>query len=105
MSITVITKRMSERITHTSVAPNGLGGGAQLTRGKLRICATDAVETTQSYLRQLEKCEVLIKAWEARVTQLEALGAVRGCWPKLVARLKQARIVDEAGDECDEEIV
>ena len=55
-------ERMSERITHTSVAPNEVGGGTQLTRGKLRICATDAVETKQSYLRRLEKCEVRIKA-------------------------------------------
>ena len=80
-------------------------GGTQLTRGKLGFYATDAVETKQSYLWRLEKCGVRIKAWEARVIQLEALGAVRECRPKLVARLKQARIVDDAEDECDGEIV
>ena len=92
-------ERMSERITHTSVAPNELCGGT------LRICATHAVETKQSYLWRLEKWEVRINVWEARVIQLEALGAARECRPKLVARLKQARIVDDAEDECDEEIV
>ena len=98
-------ERMSERSTHTSVGPNEVCGGTQLTRGKQGICATDTVEAKQSCLWRLEKCEVRIKALEARVIQLEALGAVRECQPKLVARLKQARIVDDAEDECDNEIV
>ena len=91
--------RISERIAHTSVAPNELCGGTQLTRGKLRICARNS-PTCGAW-----KCEVRIKAWEARVIQLEALGAARECWLKLVARLKQARTVDDAEDECDAEIV
>ena len=98
-------ERMSERITHTSVALNKVCGGTQLTRGTLRICATDAVETKQSYLWRLEKWEVRINVWEARVIQLEARRAARESQPKLEARLKQARIVDDAEDECDEEIV
>ena len=98
-------ERMSERIAHTSVAPNEVCGGTQLTRGKLRICATEASETKQPYLWRLEKCEVRIKAWEARVLQFEALGAARECRLKLVSRLKQARIVDDTEDECDEEII
>ena len=46
-----------------------------------------------------------IKSWEARATQLELLGAARECLPKLVARLKHARVDDDAEDERDEEIV
>ena len=53
-------ERMSERIAHTSVAPNQVCGGTQWTRGKLRTCATDAVETKHVYFWRLEKCEVLL---------------------------------------------
>ena len=52
-------ERTSERIAHTSVTPNEVCGGTQLTRGKLRICAADATETKQFYFWRLEKCEVL----------------------------------------------
>ena len=50
-------ERLSERITHTSVAANEVCGGTQLTRGKTGICATDSVETKQSYLWRLERSE------------------------------------------------
>ena len=46
---------MSERIAHTSVAPNEVSGGTQLTRRKLRICAKDAAETKQFYFWRLDK--------------------------------------------------
>ena len=59
----------------------------------------------QSYLWRLKKCDVQIKSWEATVIQLEALGAARECLPKSVARLKHARIVDDAEDERDDEVV
>ena len=37
-----------------------------------------------------------------RYSAFEALGAVRECLPKLVARLKHDRIDDDAEDERDE---
>ena len=50
-------ERLSERIAHTSVAPNEVCGATQLTRGKLRIRATDAAETKHVYFWRLETCE------------------------------------------------
>ena len=44
-------------------------------------------------------------SWEVRVIQLEALAVERKCRPKLVARLMYARMIDDAEDELDEEVV
>ena len=46
-----------------------------------------------------------IDAWEARDIQLEVLGAASECLPKLVARLKHARVDDDAEDERKGEVI
>ena len=51
------------------------------------------------------KCDVRNRSWEARDIQLEALGAVRECLPKLAVRLKHASFDDDAEDERDGEVV
>ena len=92
---------MRVQIAHTSVALNK----ANAMRGKPRTVPMDAAKMKQGKLWRLEKCDVIIKALEARGVQLEALGAVPECLQKLVARLKHDRLDDDAEDERDEEIV
>ena len=60
-----------EQTVRISVALSEVCGGTQLTRGELRTCATGATETDQFYLCRLEKFDVRIGSWEARVIQLE----------------------------------
>ena len=71
--------------------------------GKPQTGATDAAKLKQVELWQLEKCDVRIKSWKARVIQSGALGAKRECLSKLVTRVKQDHIDDDAEDECNEE--
>ena len=75
------------QISHTSVALNKANASAdsassttpltrttQLRCGKPRAVTTDAAKVKQVELWQLEKCDLIIKAWEAREIQPEALG-------------------------------
>ena len=69
----------------------------QLRCGKPRTETTDTAKVKQVELCRLEKCDLRIKAWEAREIQLEVrAGAKRECLTKLVARLKHDRIDDDA---------
>ena len=101
---------MRVQIAHTSVALNKANGSAdsassttpltrttQLRCGKPRTATTDAAKVKQVELWQLEKCDLRIKAWEARDIQLEVrVGAKRECLSKLVPRLGHGRSDDDA---------
>ena len=92
-------ERMSVQIAHSSVARNKAIASADsassttpLTRttllscGKPRTVCTVAAKVKHVKLWQLEKCDVMIKAWKAREIQLEVrVGAKRECMSKLVA--------------------
>ena len=100
-----VCERMHVQIAHTGVTLDEANARAdiassttQLTRGQLRTFAKVAAKMKQSYLWRLKKCDVRIKLWEARDSQLEAPGAARECLPKLVVRLKHASIDDDAED-------
>ena len=107
------------QIAHTSVAGNKANTSAdsassttpltrttQLRCGKPRAVTTDAAKVEQVELWRLEKCDLRIKAWEAREIQLEVrVGATRECLPKLGARLKHDRIDDDADDESNEGVL
>ena len=89
-------ERMRVQVAHTSVALNNantsadsansttpLTRTAQVKRGKPRTGTTDAAKVTQIEPWRLEKCDLRIKAWEAREIQLEVrAGAKRGCLSK-----------------------
>ena len=89
------------QFAHTSVALNKANTCAdnassttlltrttQLKRGKPRTGTTDDAKVTQVDLWRLEKCDLRIKAWEAREIQLEVrVGAKHERLSKLVARL------------------
>ena len=69
-----------------------------------RAVAMNVAKWKQFELWQLEKCDLRIKAWEARDVQLEVrAGAKRECLSKLVVRLKHDRIDGDAEDERNEE--
>ena len=102
------------QIAHTNVALNKANASADsassttpLTRTTQLSCGkvtTDAAKVKQVELWLLGKCDLRIKAWEAREIQLEArIGAKRENLPKLGARLKHDRIDDDAEDERNEE--
>ena len=75
----------------------------QLRFGKPRPVTTDVAKVKQVELWQQEECDLRIKAWEARETQPEALGAQRECLPKFGEPLKHDRIDEDAEDERNEE--
>ena len=105
------------RLAHSSVARTKAKASAdsassttpltrttQLRCGRPRTVATDAEKVKQVELWQLEKCDLRIKAWEAREIQLEVrVGATRECLSKLGARLKHDRVDDDAEDARNEE--
>ena len=98
-------ERMRVQIAHTNVALNKAKTSAdgdspttlltrttQLKRGKPRTGTTDDAKVTQVELWRLEKCDLRIKAWEAREIQLEVrVGAKHECLSKWVARFKHER--------------
>ena len=77
----------------------------QLKRGKSQTVAMNAAKLKQAALRQLEKRDVTINSWKARVIQSGTLGAKRERLSKLVARLKHDRTDDDAEDERNEEVL
>ena len=100
-------KRMRVQIAHTSVALNKSNASADSAGfHALRTVATDAAKTKQFELWQLEECDLKIKAWEARESQLGVrVGAKRECLSTWVVRLKHDRVDDDAEDERDEEVL
>ena len=112
-----VDKRDCERtrvqVVHNRVALNNSNASTdsevrgkrttQWKRGKSRTVAMNASKLKQAESWQLEKCDVRIKFWKARVIQSGALGATRECLSKLVPRLKHDRTDDDAEDERNEE--
>ena len=61
----------------------------QLKRGKPQTGTTDDAKVTQVELWRLEKCDLRVKAWEAREIQLEVrVGAKHECLSEWAVRMK-----------------
>ena len=108
-------ERMRVQVVHNRVALNNSNASAdsgvsgkqttQLKRGKSLTVTMTLDKLKRAEFWQLEKRDVRIKSWKARVIQSGALGAKRECLSKLVARLKHDRSDDDADDVCNEEVL
>ena len=108
-------ERMRVQVVHNRVALNNSMASAdsvvrrkrttQLKRGKSQTVAMTIALLKQAELWQLEKRDVRIKSWKARIIQSGTLGAKRECLSKLEARLKHDRTDDDAEDERNEEVL
>ena len=108
-------ERMRVQIAHNRFALNNSNSSTdsevrgkrttQLKRGKSPTVAMRVAKLKQAEMWHLEKRDVRIKSWKARVIQSGALGAKRECLSKLVARLKHDRIDDDVEDERNAEVL